>query len=123
MTDQQIEDWKKERDIARAIVDPASREVALEKVYDHRDEMQMRCICHQAQRQKEMAIAIAASKRDIDDLKSEIIPLKALNRRAGQWRERVKGAAFLWRLLAVLGAAGFGAVILRLFNITNQVVK
>ena len=123
MTDQQIEDRKKERDIARAIVDPVSREVALEKVYDHRDEMQMRCICHQAQRQKEMAIAITNSKRDIEDLKSEIIPLKALHRRAGQWRERVKGAAFLWRFLALLGAAGFGAVILRLFNATNSVIK
>lgn len=52
MTEDQIEQWKKERDIARAISDDASRGVALQEVYDHRDDMMMECIAHQSDRVK-----------------------------------------------------------------------
>lgn len=117
MTDEQILQWKKERDIARAIADEASRKVALEKVYDHRDEMQMTCICHQARRQKEMAEEIRSSRRDIETLKEDIIPLKRLNRQAVTLRERFRGAVTLWRILAALGMVSVGALVSRLLNL------
>ena len=52
MTEDQIEQWEEERDIARAIEDEASRHTALQKVYDHRDKMMMTCIAHQSDRVK-----------------------------------------------------------------------
>lgn len=52
MTDDQIKDWKHERDMARAIKNEEDRAVALQKCYDHRDEMMMTCIAHQSERVK-----------------------------------------------------------------------
>lgn len=52
MTDEQIKDWKHERDMARAISNDADRQVALQKCYDNRDEIMMTCIAHQGDRVK-----------------------------------------------------------------------
>lgn len=52
MTEDQIKDWKHERDIARAISNETDRNAALQKCYDHRDEMMMTCIAHQSKRVK-----------------------------------------------------------------------
>lgn len=109
MTDEQIEQWKRERDIARAIEDDKDRSVALQKVYDHRDEMQMRCICHQSRRQKEMVEDIKLLQTEMGTVKHELIPLKALNQRTHDWRERIKGGKALLRILKALGAVGVGA--------------
>ena len=52
MTDEQIKDWKHERDMARAITNETDRHIALQKCYDNRDEMMMTCIAHQSDRVK-----------------------------------------------------------------------
>ena len=109
MTDEQIEQWKRERDIARAIEDDKDRSIALQKVYDHRDEMQMRCICHQSRRQKEMIGDIKSLQTEMGTVKHELIPLKAMNRNARAWRERIKGGKLLITIVKALGAAGIGA--------------
>lgn len=102
MTDAQIEQWKVERGIARAIADPESRRVALEKVYDHRDEMQMQCIAHQSRRQKEMMADIADIKRDHPALVAHLHAEQ-------QEEQQRKGATRLLRWLITIGAFGGGS--------------
>lgn len=58
MTDEQIEAWEVEREMARAIVNETDRNVALQKCYDHRDKMMMTCIAHQSKRVKEQGAQI-----------------------------------------------------------------
>lgn len=53
MTDEQIEQWMVERDMARAIENESDRNKALQTAYDHRDEMMMTCIAHQSKRVKD----------------------------------------------------------------------
>ena len=53
MTDDQIKDWVFKRNLARAIENPKDREIALQKIYDDKDDMMMTCIAHQSKRGKE----------------------------------------------------------------------
>jgi len=66
----QIVNWKRERDIARAIADPVERAKALDAVYDHRDDMMMECISHQSGRVKKLI------ETDIPKLDGEIENIK-----------------------------------------------
>lgn len=117
MTDDQIEQWKVEREIARAIADPDSRKAALEKVYDHRDEMQMQCIAHQSRRQKEMMDDIAEIKRDHPALVAHL----HAEQNAEQQRN---GAARLLRWLTAIGIFGGGStatyLLKELISLLNQ---
>lgn len=70
MTDAQIKQWKVERDIARAIKDEEERKKALEKVYDHRDDLQMECIQHQADRIKTCLAKSTNIEAEITELKN-----------------------------------------------------
>lgn len=116
MTDEQIEQWKVEREIARAINDPESRRAALEKVYDHRDEMQMQCIAHQSRRQKEMMADIAEIKRDHPALVAHL----HAEQRAEQRRQ---GARRLLNLLAGLGVFGGGSAVTYLLPRLIDLIK
>lgn len=113
MTAAQIEQWKRERDIARAIQDPESRRVALEKVYDHRDDMQMECIQHQADRIKAGLEndAVLNAKLDkmggrVESVENELVPLKKTHKEFEAWKLRAQGAQLLWRLLRYAAAIG-----------------
>jgi hypothetical protein len=102
MTEDQIDQWKEERDIARAISDDASRGVALQKVYDHRDDMMMECIAHQSDRVKMIL-------KDHDDMvESHKIFCRERAERAG--------AKKLWDIikyvLAMLLSGGGGAALM-----------
>lgn len=113
MTAAQIEQWKRERDIARAIKDPQERAIALEKVYDHRDDMQMECIQHQADRIKTglQNDAVLNAKLDkmggrVDAVEKDLVPLKATNEELKAWKLRVQGAQLMWKLLRYAAAIG-----------------
>lgn len=130
MNEQQIRQWKESRDIARAIQDPESRRVALEKVYDQRDEMQMECIAHQAERIKsclrnheKVDSDITEIRKDISAMKTEIKPLKETDEEFRRYKERGKGAVWGVRLsIAVIGIVGFETfkhiveAVLKLYN-------
>lgn len=113
MTAEQIEQWKRERDIARAINDPTERAIALEKVYDHRDDMQLECIQHQADRIKTSLQNDAVLSGKIDRLdgriakvEGEMTPLKETDKDYRAWKLRAEGAQLLWRLLRYGAAIG-----------------
>lgn len=118
MTAEQIEQWKRERDIARAIKDPTERVTALEKVYDHRDDMQLECIQHQADRIKTSLQNDAILSGKIDKLDGrvakvevEMKPLKETDKDYRAWKLRAEGAKLLWRLLRYAAAIGGSSAI------------
>lgn len=113
MTVEQIEQWKRERDIARAIKDPNERVIALEKVYDHRDDLQMECIQHQAERVKTSLRndAVLNAKLDkmgarVDAVEKDLVPLNDTNEELKAWKLRAQGAQMLWKLLRYAAAIG-----------------
>lgn len=123
MTAAQIEQWKRERDIARAIQDPKERAIALEKVYDHRDDMQMECIQHQADRikiglenDKMLGDKIDNLGKRVNEAESDIKPLKAMHKEYEGWKLRVQGASMLWKLLKYGAAIGGSSYITYLLN-------
>lgn len=107
MTDEQICQWKVERDIARGIKDSEERRIALEKVYDHRDEMQMTCIAHQSMRQKKLV-------NDVEELKEKIAPLQKDHEEYQQKKAEAKGAIKLLRILKWTAIAFGGAGVMKL---------
>ena len=115
MTGEQIKQWKESRDIARAIADPESRRVALEKVYDQRDDLQMECIQHQADRIKKclaktemMELDVGHIKNELGVVKDEMGPLKSTCEEYKLMKERGRGAIWGVRLaIAIAGVVGF----------------
>lgn len=106
MTDNQITQWQTERDIARAIKDPEERRNALEKVYDHRDEMQMKCIAHQSGRVKDLLSDVATIKAELKPIKSQYNELEVKKIEARGFIKAVK-------VLKWVGAIGGGAGIVK----------
>ena len=101
MTAEQIKQWKRERDIARAISDPKERDIALGKVYDHRDDMMMECIQHQAERVKKSLENDKRLEGEINEIKLALAPCVESDK---EWRERklmAKGAK--WAIGIVIG--------------------
>ena len=101
MTKKQIEDWKRERDIAREISDPKEREIALGKVYDHRDDMMMECIQHQADRVKTSLENDKRLEGEINEIKTALAPCVESDK---EWREKklmARGAK--WAIGVVIG--------------------
>lgn len=109
MTDEQISQWKTERDIARAISDDRSRDIAMQKVYDHRDEMMMTCIAHQSARTKGLVSDVAQLKRDME-------PVKATDREFREMKAKRSGFMLAVSAAKYVVAAGGGAVLLRLLG-------
>lgn len=109
MTDEQISQWKTERDIARAISDDKSRDIAMQKVYDHRDEMMMTCIAHQSARTKGLVSDVSQLKRDME-------PVKATDREFREMKAKRSGFMLAVSVAKYVVAAGGGAVLLRLLG-------
>lgn len=118
MTAAQIEQWKRERDIARSIQDPKERAIALEKVYDHRDDMQLECIQHQADRiktslQNDQVLSQKIDKLDgrVAKVEGDMKPLKETDKEYRAWKLRAEGAKLLWKLLRYGAAIGGSSAI------------
>lgn len=111
MTDEQIESWRVEREIARSISDPDERNKALQKVYDHRDEMQMTCIAHQSMRQKEMIVDITELKKMTNDQQKQINKCLETDSEFRRMKERGKGMALGVKIAIAVGSViGFEAL-------------
>lgn len=110
MTEEQIKNWKVERDIARAIKEEESRTIALQSVYDHRDDMMMECIAHQSNRVKEIM------KDHADMVKSHLLYKEERAERRGA--KKMLGIV-KW-LIAILGSGGSGAAIMKFLEVSNQ---
>lgn len=109
MTDEQIAQWKTERDIARAISDDESRSVAMQKVYDHRDEMMMTCIAHQSARTKGLVSDVAQLKKDME-------PVKETDREFREMKVKKSGFMLAVSVAKYVVAMGGGAALLRLLG-------
>lgn len=114
MTDDQIKNWKVERDIARGIHDPEERRIALEKVYDHRDEMQMTCIAHQSVRVKSLQANMAEVKRDI-------MPLKKTCNEIETKKIEARGALKFAGILSTIAKIGGGALLYKIIQALGSV--
>ena len=109
MTDQQIEQWKREREIARSIEDTHSREVALQQVYDHKDDMMMQCIAHQSNRIKDMEVRV----RQID------ADMPSVRKTADEWKRikiEARGARVLWNVIKLVSSAGGGMMLMKILS-------
>lgn len=100
MTDEQIKAWKVERDIARAIKNEVDRDVALQKCYDHRDEMMMTCIAHQSERVKTI----------LKDHGAMVESHKLFQQMVAESKVVKKVFAFLKYAGTALGGSGIGAL-------------
>jgi len=119
MTEDQIAQWKRERDIARKIEDPESRKRALEEVYDHRDEMQMTCIAHQANRIKQCLANDIEMERNINDMRSEVKevkkdmkPLQESDREFREAKIEARGMNRLIGWVKIACASGLGGIVM-----------
>lgn len=109
MTDTQIRDWKRERDIARAIPDDKSRTEALQKVYDHRDDMMMECIAHQSDRVKEI----------MKDHNAMVQTHKQYLKEKAELRGVQKFLVYLKYVATIGGSGGIGALLFKYLGSTN----
>lgn len=113
MTEDQIRNWKRERDIARAIQDDDERNRALTAVYDHKDDMMMECIQHQADRVKQGLINDQNIEKEIAKINKDLSPCIESDRDYRKWKLRAEGASIFWKILKYIAAAGGGAAILK----------
>lgn len=109
MTKKQIKDWKVERDIARAINDEEDRRIAVQKVYDHRDDMMMKCIAHQSNRVKEIM------KDHADMVKSHL----QYKEECAERRGAKKMLAIIKWLAAITGSGAGGAYLMEFLKASN----
>lgn len=109
MTEKQIKDWKVERDIARAIKYEEDRRIAVQKVYDHRDDMMMECIAHQSNRVKEIM------KDHADMVKSHL----QYKEECAERRGAKKVFAVLKWIAAITGSGAGGAYLMEFLKATN----
>ena len=103
MTDEQIKAWKVERDMARAINNETDRHIALQKCYDHRDEMMMTCIAHQSERVKVIM-------KDHDDM---VKSHKEYRQELAERKAIKKAFTFIKYAATLFGGGGIGAAIVK----------
>ena len=123
MTAKQIADWRVERDIARE----SGRKDLIDKAYDHRDDMMMECIQHQADRMKQGLANDAKFEQQLSKMDTRLIKIEdempSLQETAKDYKEKIliaKGAqggikVFI-TILKYVAAAGGGAAILKMFG-------
>ena len=103
MTEQQIKDWKHERDMARAIKNDEDRERSLQECYDHRDDMMMECIAHQSDRVKTI----------MKDHGAMVESHKLFQQMVAESKAVKKVFAFLKYAATALGGSGIGALVVK----------
>ena len=97
MTSAQIEQWKVERDIARQSGDPE----LIQRAYDHRDDMMMECIQHQADRVKQSLVNDERLEGEIKGLQAALAPCVESDREYRAGKLMAKGAK--WAVGAIIG--------------------
>lgn len=115
MTDDQIEQWMVERDMARAIENEADRNKALQTAYDHRDEMMMTCIAHQSKRVKDQGSQIDVIMQHHNAMVRSHKAFQAMLANEKSEKEFLKKILAVVKWIAALGGSGgIGALITRL---------
>lgn len=119
MTAKQIEDWKVERDIARDSGDPK----LIQRAYDHRDDMMMECIQHQADRIKKSLDNDDKINAKLDKFEEQvkkdeerIVPLEKMKTEFNEMKLKAQGMKLLWDILKIVVGAGGGAFLMKMLG-------
>ena len=107
MTDDQIKQWKYERDMARAIHNKEDRDKALRKCYDNRDDMMMTCIAHQGDRVKHIMKDHNDMVMSHKEYQEELLKRKLQEKNVNKIMTIIKYAA------TIIGSTGLGAVVMK----------
>lgn len=75
MTEEQIKVWRQHRDIAKQIEDPVQRQLALDKLYEEKDDLMQECFQKQSTRIKNVIANQIEMKDDINQIKGDFITL------------------------------------------------
>lgn len=111
MTEEDVKNWKVERDIARQSGKPD----LVQKAYDHRDDLMMHCIQRQADRvkllienDKRTDAEMRDMRKDVSDIKTTVSNHEEVVSQLKKGRERAVG---FWTALKVIGwiASVFGS--------------
>lgn len=76
MTEEQVTAWRKRRDEAKKIEDPAAREKALDIVYDMKDDLQLDCQRKMADRIKTLVANDREQGQEITGISSDVAEIK-----------------------------------------------
>ena len=131
MTEEQIKTWRKHRDIAKKIEDPVQRQIALDKLYEEKDDLMQDCFYKQSKRIKEVVAMqedlnkdLKQSKEKLTDIDSSVNEIKfginvikeqlqknddityRLNEHAIEVKGMKKAINLIW-IIATSGGAGF----------------
>lgn len=131
MTEEQIKTWRKHRDIAKKIEDPVQRQIALDKLYEEKDDLMQDCFYKQSKRIKEVVAMqedlnkdLKQSKEKLTDIDSSVNEMKfginvikeqlqknddityKLNEHAIEVKGMKKVINLIW-IIATSGGAGF----------------
>lgn len=117
MNDEQIAQWKVERDMARAIENEADRNKALQTAYDHRDEMMMTCIAHQSKRVKDQGSQIDGIMQHHNAMVQSHKTFQAMLANEKSEKEFLKKILAVIKWIAALGGGGgIGAVLTKVLE-------
>ena len=72
MTEEQIKTWRKHRDIAKKIEDPVQRQLALDKLYEEKDDLMQECFYKQSMRIKNVVAMQEDLKNDVKTSKEKV---------------------------------------------------
>ena len=72
MTEEQIKTWRKHRDIAKKIEDPVQRQIALDKLYEEKDDLMQDCFYKQSKRIKEVVAMQESLNKDLKQSKEKL---------------------------------------------------
>lgn len=75
MTEEQIKIWRQHRDIAKQIEDPVQRQLALDKLYEEKDDLMQECFQKQSARIKNVIVNQSEMKDDLVQLKGDLTQL------------------------------------------------
>ena len=131
MTEEQIKTWRKHRDIAKKIEDPVQRQLALDKLYEEKDDLMQECFYKQSMRIKNVVAMqgdlkndVKTSKEKLTDIDTSVNEMKfginvikeqlqknddityRLNEHAIEVKGMKKAINIIW-IIATSGGAGF----------------
>ena len=72
MTEEQIKTWRKHRDIAKKIEDPVQRQIALDKLYEEKDDLMQECFFKQSKRIKDVVAMQEDMNKDLKQTKEKL---------------------------------------------------
>lgn len=75
MTEEQIKVWRQHRDIAKQIEDPVQRQLALDKLYEEKDDLMQECFQKQSTRIKNVIANQIEMNDNINQIKDDVIML------------------------------------------------